>query len=45
MAKDDDRFKWQADAMFEYAKLHDSPEMKVFNEIIETCTKKEEQAR
>jgi hypothetical protein len=37
--------EWQADAMFEYGKLHDSPEMKTFNEIIERHTKEEEQAR
>jgi len=37
--------QWQADAMFEYAKLHDSPEMKTFNEIIERFTKEEAQAR
>jgi hypothetical protein len=29
MAEDDDRFKLQLDAMFEYAKLHDSSEMNV----------------
>lgn len=37
--------EWQADAMFEYAKLNDSAEMKTFNEIIEHHTKGEEQAR
>ena len=36
---------WQADAMFEYAKSHDSPEMKTFNEIIKRITKEEAQAR
>ena len=36
---------WQPEAMFEYAKLHDSPEMKTFNEIIERVTKEEKQAR
>lgn len=37
--------QWQADAMFEYAKLHDSAEMKTFNELIERFTKAEAQAR
>jgi hypothetical protein len=37
--------EWQADAMFEYAKQHNSPEMVTFNEIIAEHTKKEEQAR
>ena len=36
---------WQPEAMFEYAKLHDSPEMKTFNEIIERITQEEAQAR
>ncbi len=37
--------EWQAEAMYEYAKLHDSPEMKTFKEIIERVTKQEAQAR
>jgi hypothetical protein len=37
--------EWQADAMFEYAKQHDSPEMNTFNEIIRTFTEEDEQAR
>lgn len=36
---------WQAEAMFEYAKQHDSPEMKVFNESIERFTREESHAR
>ena len=37
--------QWQAEAMFEYAKVHESTEMKTFNEIIERITKEEAQAR
>jgi hypothetical protein len=37
--------EWQAEAMFEYAKQHDSPEMKTFNQIIETFTAEDEKAR
>jgi hypothetical protein len=37
--------QWQAEAMFEYAKQHDSPEMKTFNESIERVTQEEAQAR
>jgi hypothetical protein len=37
--------QWEAEAMFEYAKLHDSPEMKSFNETIEALTKEEDHAR
>jgi hypothetical protein len=37
--------EWQAEAMFEYAKQNDSPEMKTFNEIIAALTKEEEQTR
>ena len=36
---------WEAEAMFEYAKKHDSPEMTTFNQIIETFTAESEQAR
>ena len=36
---------WEAEAMFEYAKKHDSPGMKTFNKIIETFTAEDEQAR
>jgi hypothetical protein len=36
---------WEAEAMFEYAKKHDSPEMKTFNKIIESYTAEVEQAR
>jgi hypothetical protein len=42
---DDREIEWQAEAMFEFAKQHDSPEMKVFNEIIETFTREDAQAR
>jgi hypothetical protein len=37
--------EWRAEAMFEYAKKHGSPEMKTFNEIIESYTAEDEQAR
>ena len=37
--------EWQADAMFEYARTHDSPEMKTFNDLIEYFTKDSAQAR
>ena len=37
--------EWQAEAMFEYAKQHDSPEMKTFNDIIKTVTAEGEKAR
>ncbi len=37
--------EWQAEAMFEYAKKHDSPEMAEFNRIIERYTTEEEKAR
>ena len=37
--------EWEAEAMFEYAKQHESPEMGTFNEIIETFTVEDEQAR
>jgi len=36
---------WKAEAMFEYAKEHDSQEMKIFNKILETYTADEERAR
>lgn len=36
---------WEAEALFEYAKRHDSPQMDTFNEIIQTYTAKDEQAR
>ena len=36
---------WQAEAMFEYAKQHDSPEMKTFSETIECVTQAEAKAR
>jgi hypothetical protein len=32
------QLEWQADAMFEYAKAHNSPEMTAFNEIIQKLT-------
>jgi len=37
--------EWEADVMFEYAKQHDSPQMNHFNEIIQTFTEEDEQAR
>lgn len=37
--------QWQAEALFEYAKQHDSPEMKLLNEEIEKYTQEEQQAR
>jgi hypothetical protein len=37
--------EWRAEAMFEYAKQHDSPEMKTFDEIIQQITAESEQAR
>jgi len=37
--------EWQAEAMFEYAKQHDSPEMETFNEIIQAIGVEDEQAR
>ncbi len=37
--------EWEADAMFEYARKHDSPEMKAFNQIISVHTREEEKAR
>jgi len=37
--------EWQAEAMFEYSKQHDSPEMKTFNEIIKAFSEEDEQAR
>jgi hypothetical protein len=37
--------EWEADAMFEYAKVHDSPEMTAFNQIISSHTMEEEKAR
>lgn len=37
--------EWQAEAMFEYAKQHDSPQMKTFNEIVQAYTAAEERAR
>ena len=37
--------EWKAEAMYEYAEQHDSPEMGTFNEIIETYTVEDEQAR
>ncbi|NOR19825.1 MAG: hypothetical protein GQ538_07020 [Xanthomonadales bacterium] len=37
--------EWQAEAMFEYAKQHNSPEMVTFNEIIEEHSQDEAQAR
>jgi hypothetical protein len=37
--------EWQAEAMFEYAKAHDSPEMETFNEIIQALGVENEQAR
>jgi hypothetical protein len=36
---------WQAEAMFDYAKAHDSPEMIAFNEIISAFTEEENAAR
>ena len=37
--------EWEAEAIYEYAEQHDSPEMGTFNEIIETFTVEDEQAR
>jgi hypothetical protein len=37
--------EWEADAMFEYAKMHDSPEMTAFNQIIASHTREEDKAR
>ncbi|MGD8682132.1 MAG: DUF5694 domain-containing protein [Lysobacterales bacterium] len=37
--------EWQSEAMFEYAKAHDSPEMAAFNEIIGKFTKEDAEAR
>lgn len=37
--------QWQADALFDYAQQHNPPEMQAFNQIIETVTREEEQAR
>ena len=37
--------EWQAEAMYEYAEQHDSPEMKAHNEFIESYTAESEQAR
>jgi hypothetical protein len=37
--------EWQAEAMMEYAKQNDSPEMDTFNEIIQTITEEDAQAR
>jgi len=35
---------WNAEPMFEYAKQHDSPEMKQFNQIIEDVTREQNSA-
>lgn len=35
---------WNAEPMFEYAKQHDSPEMKEFDQIIETVTRDQNRA-
>lgn len=37
--------EWQAEAMFDYAKAHDSPEMNAFNEIIQSFTEEDARAR
>ena len=37
--------EWQAEAMHEYAKQHNSPAMVTFNEIIERYTREDEKAR
>ena len=37
--------EWQAEAMFEYASQHDSPEMETFNQIIQAFGEEEKQAR
>ena len=37
--------EWEAEAMFEYAKRHDAPQMKAMNETIEAHTAEEAQAR
>jgi len=37
--------EWQAEAMYEYARQHDSPEMKAHNEFIKSYTAESEQAR
>ena len=42
---DNREVEWKPEAMFEYAEQHNSPEMKVFNNIIKTYTAEEEQAR
>jgi hypothetical protein len=37
--------EWEAEAMFEYAKQHDSPGMKTFNQMTQAVTAESEQAR
>ena len=37
--------EWEAEAMYEYAEQHDSPEMKAHNEFIKTYTAESERAR
>ena len=37
--------EWEAEAMFEYAKQHDSNEMKIFDQVIKDVTEESEQAR
>ena len=42
---DNRNVEWQAEAMFEYAKKHDSPQMKTFNKTIESYTAEDDRAR
>jgi hypothetical protein len=37
--------EWQAEGLFEYAEKHNPPEMQAFNEIIESFTREDAQAR
>jgi hypothetical protein len=37
--------EWRAEAMFEYAEQHDSPEMKHYNQILQTFGEESKQAR
>lgn len=42
---DNRNVEWRAEAMYEYAEKHDSPQMKSFNEIIEAHSAENDQAR
>jgi len=42
---DEREVHWQAEALFEYVKLHDVPEMKRFNEMISDNTREDKAAR